>query len=53
MCTLEKHLGEAVLMSTHNVCLGLKIRRIVYACIPQSYYIKLGSKGVDIIHMLP
>ena len=40
--------GEAVLTSTHNLCFGAKIRKIVYPCIPQFYYIKVGFKGVII-----
>ena len=35
-------------MSTHNLCFGAKIRRNVYPCKPQIYYIKVGSKGVFI-----
>ena len=45
MYTLElPHLGEVVLMSTHNLCFGSKIRKI-----PQFYYIKVGFKGVNIL----
>ena len=36
---------EAVLMSTHNLCLGSKVRKIG---IPQFDYIKVGFKGVYI-----
>ena len=38
--------SEAVLTSTHNQCFGAKIRKIVYPCKPQFYYIKVGCKGV-------
>ena len=38
--------SEAVLTSTHNQCFGAKIRKIVYLCKPQFYYIKVGCKGV-------
>ena len=37
---------KAVLTSTHNQCYGVKIRKIVYPCKPQFYYIKVGCKGV-------
>ena len=33
-------------MSTHNLCFEAKIRKIVYPCKPQFYYIKVGCKGV-------
>ena len=48
--TCWNRLVEAVLMSTHNLCFGSKIREIglVYPCKPQFYYIKVGSKGVYI-----
>ena len=29
--------------STHNLCFGSKIRKIVYPCKPQFYYIKWGG----------
>ena len=32
--------------STHNLCFGAKIRKNVYPCKPQLYYIKVGCKGV-------
>ena len=32
-------------MSTHNLCFGAKIRKKVYPCKPQFYYIKVGCKG--------
>ena len=35
---------EVVLMSTHNVCFRANISKIVYPCIPQFYYIKVGFK---------
>ena len=37
-----------VLTSTHNLCFGAKIRKNVYPCKPQFYYIKVGCKGVFI-----
>ena len=40
--------GEAVLTSTHNLCFGAKIRKIVYPCILQFCCIKVGYKGVYI-----
>ena len=33
-------------MSTHNQCFGAKIRKNLYPCKPQFYYIKVGCKGV-------
>ena len=42
----ENHLSEAVLMSTHNLCFRAKIRKKVYPCKPQFYYIQTGCKGV-------
>ena len=33
-------------MSTHNLCFGANIRKNVYPCKPQFYYIKVGCKGV-------
>ena len=41
-----KTLIEAVLTSTHDLCFGAKIRKNVYPCKPQFYYIKVGCKGV-------
>ena len=38
--------SEAVLTSTHNLRFGAKIRKKVYPCKPQFYYIKVGCKGV-------
>ena len=40
--------SEAVLTSNHNLCFGAKIRKLVYPCKPQFYYIKVGCKGVFI-----
>ena len=37
--------AEAVLMSTHNLCFRAKIRKNVYPCSPQCYYL-VGCKGV-------
>ena len=46
MGTCWSRLSEAVLTSTHNLCFGAKIRKKVYPCKPQFYYIKVGCKGV-------
>ena len=35
-------------MSTHNLCFRAKIRKHLYPCKPQFYYIKVGCKGVYI-----
>ena len=43
-----RRVSEAVLTSTHNLCFGAKIRKNVYPCKPQFYYIKVGCKGVFI-----
>ena len=43
-----KYFNEAVLTSTHNLCFRAKIRKNVYPCKPQFYYIKVGCKGVYI-----
>ena len=32
-------------MSTHNLCFRAKIRKNVYPCKPQFYYVKVGCKG--------
>ena len=45
MGTRKNCLTEAVLTSTHNLCLRAKIRKIG---IPQFCYIKVGFKGVYI-----
>ena len=37
---------EAVLTSTHNLCFRAKIRKNVYPCKSQFYYIKVGCNGV-------
>ena len=34
------------LASTHNLCFGANIRKKVYPCKLQFYYIKVGCKGV-------
>ena len=39
---------EAVQTSTHNLCFRAKIRKYVYPCKPQFYYIKEGCKAVHI-----
>ena len=35
-------------MSTHNLCFEAKIRKNVYPCKPQFYYIKLGLRGYSL-----
>ena len=35
-------------MSTYNLCFRAKIRKNVYPCTPQFYYIKAGCKEVYI-----
>ena len=42
----NKHIHEAVLMSTHNLCFRAEIRKNVYPCTPQFYYIKVWCLGV-------
>ena len=32
--------------STHNLCFRATVRKNVYPCTPQFYYIKVGCKGV-------
>ena len=44
--TREYRLSEAVLTSNHNLCFEAKIRKNVYPCKPQFYYVKVGCKGV-------
>ena len=44
----SEHFTEAVLMSTHDLCFGSKIRKNVNPSAPQFYYIKEGYKGVYI-----
>ena len=39
---------EPVLTSTHNICFRAKIRKNVYPCKPQFYYIRAGCNGVFI-----
>ena len=48
MGTRKYRLSEAVLTSTHDLCFRAKIRKNVYPCKPQFYYIKAGCKGVYI-----
>ena len=44
--------SEAVLTSTHNVCIRAKKKRNnEYHCKPQYYYIKVGRKTVYITRM--
>ena len=45
---LEPHRRGDSNVSTHNLCLGAKIRKKVYPCILQFCYIKVGYKGVYI-----
>ena len=35
--------------NTHNLCFWAEIRKKVYPCNPQFYYIKVGFKGVNIV----
>ena len=44
--TCQIHLGEAVLLSTHNPCFGPIIRNIGIPQHTPFYYIKVGFKGV-------
>ena len=48
MGTRLNRLSEPVLTSTHNLCFRAKIRKNVYPCKPQFYYIKVGCKGLFI-----
>ena len=38
-------------MSTHNLCFGVEIRKIMYTPVTQFYYIKVGFKGIKIIYV--
>ena len=38
-------LDEVVLMHTHNLCFGSKIRNNVHHCKPQVYFTKFGIRG--------
>ena len=42
----QNRLSEAVLTSTRNLCFRAKMRKNVYPCKPQFYYIEVGCKGV-------
>ena len=44
-CWYTLELSQAVLMRTHNLCFRAKIRKNVYPCKPQFYYIKVGCEG--------
>ena len=46
MGTRQNRIIEAVLTSTHDLCFGAKVRKNVYPCKSQFYYIKVGCKGV-------
>ena len=35
-------------MSIHNLCVTVKIRKKLYPCAPQVYYIKVGCKRIYI-----
>ena len=39
--------NEAILTSTHNLCFRANIRKHVYPCKPQFYYINVGRGGYD------
>ena len=41
-------MGEAVLTSAQNLCFGTIIRKVVYPCVSQFYYMKVGYKGLFI-----
>ena len=45
---IDRWYTEAVLTSTHDLCFRAKVRKNVYPCKPQFYYIKVGCKGVFI-----
>ena len=45
---IDRWYTEAVLTSTHDLCFRAKIRKKVYPCKSQFYYIKVGCKGVFI-----
>ena len=40
------HVRTASITSTHNLCFRAKLRKKVYPCKPQFYYIKVWCKGV-------
>ena len=44
--TRKNRLNEAFFTCTHNLCFGAKIRKNVYPCKPQFFYIKVGCKSV-------
>ena len=45
---IDNFLSEAVLTSTHNQCFRTKVKKKVYPCKPQFYYMKEGCNGVNI-----
>ena len=45
---IDRGYTEAVLTFTHDLCFRAKLRKNVYHCKPQFYYIKVGYKGVYI-----
>ena len=45
-CSKHRLWDEAVLTSTHNLCLSRNKKNNVYPCKPQFYYIKVGFKRV-------
>ena len=47
-CGYTLELIEAVLTSTHNLCFRAKVRKNVYPCKPQFFYIKVVCKGIYI-----
>ena len=48
--SLKQQNCEAVLTSTHNLCFGAKIRKIGIPLHTPVCYIKVGYKGVYILH---
>ena len=42
---------EAILTSTHNLCLSRNKKNNVYPCKPQFYYIKVGLRDQNYIGM--
>ena len=44
----KEYISEAVLKSTHDQCFRAKLRKNVYLCKPQFYYIEEGCQGVFI-----
>ena len=45
-CDIFLIIAQNIDCGIHNLCFGAKIRKNVYPCKPQFYYIKVGCKGV-------